>query len=164
MSTKTIQFVLLLVTTLVFPFSVSALDAQDSQTFVNTIDQIYSKIANAMPSMASGTSRIARKFQDIFWSRIETNLQKKAKEINNANAMIYKVLLAKVQQKKSSFQFPTSDILFHMELVDATNRIRKDNDLAPLTYSLLLSLSSYNHAKDMYENFPQGTLSHTSSD
>lgn len=148
-------------------FSISFAQDSSLDTLVNTIDTMYTKIVKKLPTKLSSTSRLGRKIQDKFWSTIQSQLQEKIKTAEGQTLLLYQALLTKIQQRASVIQFPTSDIVLQLQLIDATNRIRKENKLPSLTYSFLLSLSAYNHAKDMYDNFPNKNwevLSHYGTD
>jgi uncharacterized protein YkwD len=116
---------------------------------VKNIDQTYA----ALLSKAPKNTRL-RKTQQRYRSKIQVNLMKSIKNSDWETRLIYQVISAKLQQKGKSFQSSTADLITQFLVINETNRIRKENNLQELQYNYLLSWAAYNHANDMYRNFP----------
>lgn len=128
---------------------------------VKNIDQTYASLLSKAPK----NTRL-RKTQQRYRSKIQVNLIKSIKNSDWDTRLIYQVISAKLQQKGKSFQSSTADLITQFWVINETNRIRKENNLQELQYNYFLSWAAYNHADDMYRNFPNKdweTLSHTSS-
>lgn len=127
----------------------------DSQ-YVDTIDTAYTQFMKLVPKFKLAQSR--------FFTKLETKLTNLINQTEWKNRITYQTILLKLQQRVSSIQFSTTDLITQLQLIDATNSIRKQYGLTPLTYSRGLSLAAYQHAQDMNTNFDQWALSHTGSD
>lgn len=131
-----------------------------NDALVQSIDQTYMTIVDKAPK----NTRL-RRSQQRYRNKIEKNLTQSLQDSEWNTLIAYQVLGVKIYQRSKTFKFTTSDLITQFTLFNETNRIRKQYGKTLLTYNILLSLSAYDHANDMYRNFPNRNgemLSHIS--
>ena len=128
-------------------------------TSVYSIDSYYNAFEQRINDRTNSVvlENIKIRAQDRLWNRILSGIRKKILVLKWEQKIVFQSLWLKISQRKDIFKFTTSDIVIQRELINAINDFRKEQWLSELSYNIILSRAAYNHANDMYINFPYDT-------
>lgn len=153
------SLVIIAVSMYIFSFSfVNQVQAVNTTT-ISSIDKYYNIFVDYIDDKTDTIwfQRTKVKIQDRLRNSLLSGVQKKILVLKWEEKIQYQTLWLKILQRKNSIQFSTNDLAVQRELINFINDFRKEQWLSQLSYNALLSKAAYNHANDMYMNFPYDT-------
>ncbi len=128
-------------------------------SIINTIDTYYDGFTNQITDKTDHIwiPRVRTRVQNRLRNRVLSSIQKKIFLLKWEEKMIYQIVWLKILQRKDALKFSTNDLVVQRELIALINSFRKEKWLSQLSYNPLLTKAAYNHANDMYINFPYDT-------
>jgi hypothetical protein len=126
---------------------------------ITSIDKYYTVFVNHVEKKTGNIwiERIKVKIEDRLWSTLLSWIERKMKTLDWEQKILFQTLWSKILQRKDSVQFSTNDLVIQRELIGVINSFREEKWLSQLSYNTLLAKAAYNHANDMYLNFPYDT-------
>lgn len=156
-----IWFSLVIIVVSMYIFSFSFVDQVQAvnATTITSIDKYYNIFVDYIDDKTDSIwfQRIKVKIQDRLRNSLLSGVQKKILVLKWEEKIQYQTLWLKILQRKDSIQFSTNDLAVQRELINVINDFRKKQWLSQLSYNSLLTKAAYNHANDMYLNFPYDT-------
>ena len=154
-----ISLFIVIISWYIFSFSfVNQVQAVNATT-ITSIDKYYNIFVDYIDDKTDSIwfQRIKVKIQDRLRNSLLSGVQKKILILRWEEKIIYQTLRSKILQRKDSLKFSTNDLVVQRELIGIINSFRKEKWLSQLSYNSLLTKAAYNHANDMYLNFPYDT-------
>ena len=156
-----IWFSLVIIVVSMYIFSFSFVDQVQAvnATTITSIDKYYNIFVDYIDDKTDSIwfQRIKVKIQDRLRNSLLSGVQKKILILEWEQKIVFQSLWLKISQRNNTFKFNTNDITIQRELINAINNFRKEQWLSELSYNMILSKAAYNHANDMYMNFPYDT-------
>lgn len=123
---------------------------------VKIVDQYYDKFFDYVDSKTSSIrfKRIKIKIEDRLRSSLLSGINKKLASMSWDQKIIFQSLWSKIRQRKENIKYTTNDIIVQRELINLINDFRISQWLSSLSYNSNLTRAAYNHANDLYLNFP----------
>lgn len=126
---------------------------------ITSVDKYYTVFVNYVEKKTGNIwfERIKTKIEDKVWSTLLSWIERKMKNLEWEQKILFQTLWSKILQRKDSIQFSTNDLAVQRELISVINSFRTEQWLSQLSYNIVLWKAAYNHANDMYLHFPYDT-------
>lgn len=154
--------------------STFAVDISSLEKTISTVDSYYEIFLNHVSWKTKNIwlQSLRKRLEDKVWSALAFAIDKKIPSLQWDQKIVFQSLRSKIINRNNTISLPTINVVNNRDLINKINDYRKTNNLPQFSYNQMLSQAAYNHAYDMYTNFPYDTdgngskelISHVGSD
>ena len=151
--------ILIFFSLLCFMSSSLAVDITSLDKTISTVDTYYTLFLNHVSWKTKNVwlQSLRKRLEDKVWSALAFAIDKKIPTLQWDQKIVFQSLRSKIIDRKNTVTLPTTNVVNNRDLINKINTYRKVNNLSELSYNQLLGQAAYNHAYDMYTNFPYDT-------